>query len=93
MGHVKLKLRTPTLEGEDLVSELSFRDEVCAGDYRGIKMSSLADPEMDSLMKVASRLCGRTEAFLAKLGNRDAWEVATLVRGFMNAGLEDGSTP
>jgi hypothetical protein len=90
---VKLALKKPIAMGESLtIAELTFREEVVAGDLRGLKVQSLADPLMDDLLKIASRLTGQPEVVMSKLGMADLAEVVTLVSGFLNAGPETGTT-
>lgn len=92
---MKYLLKKPVSVGEQgtPVTELNFREEVCSGDYRGVKASAMLDPEMDVLIKVAGRLCGQPDAVMNRLGNADTWEVARIVSGFLLAGLETGNPP
>lgn len=89
---MKVVLRKPVTLGETTatVTELNLREEVVAGDLRGVKFSSLGDPTPDDLLKIASRMCGQPEAVLNKLGLEDMAEVIEGVAGFIERGLGTG---
>lgn len=80
-------------ETQPPVTELVFREEVVAGDLRGIRMSGLADPSVDDLLKIGGRLCGQPEAVMNRLSPEDFGEVAAIVNGFFKAGPETGTKP
>lgn len=92
---MKYTLKNPVKVGESQppVTELVFREEVVAGDLRGVKMSGLADPSVDDLLKIGGRLCAQPEAVMNRLSPEDFGEVAAIVNGFFRAGPETGSTP
>lgn len=90
---MKLVLKKPVSVGETTVAELSFREELVAGDLRGIKLSSLSDPASDDLLKIAGRLCGQTDAVMNKLSLADMSEVIGIIGGFLSGGLETGNKP
>lgn len=74
-----------------LITSLTFREEVVAGDMRGVPMR---DPMLfDDVLKIAGRLCGQPDAVLNKMSLVDLLEVAPLVAGFMGIGLETGTAP
>lgn len=76
------------------ISELVFREEVVAGDLRGIRQSALAtDPLIDDVLKIAGRLCGQPDAVMNKLSVYDTGEVMALVHDFFKRGLETGTKP
>ncbi len=89
---MKYKLKKPIKHGEgETITELTFREELCAGDMRGIP---IRDPMFfDDVMKLAGRLSGQPDAVIAKLAWPDLMGVLPLVAGFMGAGLETGSLP
>lgn len=88
---MKYVLKNPIQLGEGpAVTELNFREEVVAGDMRGLPMR---DPmHWDEILKLASRLSGQPEAVINKLSFRDLTEVTKRVAGFIGAGLETGTT-
>lgn len=90
---MKYKLKRPILVTSESppIAELTFREEVCAGDMRGIDMK--ANLTWDEAMKVAARLSAQPEAIMNKMGIDDATEVATIVMGFINGGPQAGKTP
>ena len=79
----------------ETITELHFREDIVSGDLRGIKASSLADPPVEDLMKIAARLCGQPEIVTNRLGMHDTGEVGALVIGFLRAGENEasGTTP
>jgi hypothetical protein len=92
-----IKLSKPVLvgSGEDgdvkKVEELVFREEIVAGDLRGIPMRD--PPFWDDLLKIAGRLCGQPDVVINKLSFQDANEVAALVGGFTGVGQPTGNKP
>jgi hypothetical protein len=89
---VKLTLKKPVVVGTGApVTELIFREEVVAGDLRGIKLSGLADALTEDILKVAGRLCGQSDPTMNGLCSADLIKVAEVVGGFLTAGLETGS--
>lgn len=93
MKHV---LQKPVQVGKEggLITELVFREEPCAGDLRGIKLSSLG-PDMltDDLLKVAGRLCAQDSLVMDRLSIPDLNDVGTLVLGFLFPGPKTQTTP
>lgn len=92
---MRLVLKKPVMLGEtgSPVSELLFREELVAGDLRGIKLSSLSDPTSDDLLKISGRLCGQTDLVMSKLCLADMAEVLSIVSSFLAGGLETGNKP
>lgn len=90
---MKYTLKRPIrlTEASPEISELVFREEVVAGDLRGIKQSSLADPLVDDVLKIAGRLTGQTDAVMNRLSPEDLGEVMAIVHGFFKAGPETGT--
>lgn len=90
---MRLVLKAPIPFGEQgpPISELVFREEVCAGDMRGLKVNSLADPTTDDILKIAGRLCAQPDAVMSKLKMADFLEVVGLVASFIKAGQETGT--
>jgi hypothetical protein len=91
---VKLVLKKPIRLGESTpeITELVFRDEVVSGDLRGIKQSSLVDPLVDDILKIAGRLCAQPDAVMSRLSPEDFGEVLALVNGFFKVGPPTGPT-
>lgn len=88
---VPYKLKKPIQFGEETITELKFRDEVVAGDLRGVPMR---DPMLfDDILRIAGRLCGQPDAVMNKLSFGDLAEVGALVGGFIGAGPEIGNVP
>ena len=100
-GHVTYTLKKPIqvvkkgTDGDSIetLTQLTFRDEVVAGDLRGIKLAVLGDPAGDDLLKIASRLCAQPEIVLNKLGIPDTIAIGEIVFGFLGAGLEIPTAP
>lgn len=92
MKHV-LKKAIQIGETQPPVTELNFREEVVAGDLRGIRQSSLADPMVDDVLKIAGRLTGQPEAVMNRLSPDDLGNVMEIVHGFFKAGPETGTKP
>jgi hypothetical protein len=90
---VKYKLKRPVTVGSETLAELNLREEVCAGDLRGVKLASLGDPTADDLLKLIARLSGRHDVEIAKLHPVDFLELSAAVVGFFGAGLETGTEP
>jgi hypothetical protein len=68
---------------------LTFREEVVAGDLRGVPMR---DPMLfDDLLKIAGRLCGQPDNVMAKLSVGDLLEVAPFVAGFIGGSPPTGT--
>lgn len=87
----KYVLKKPIVLGSEVpVTELNFREEVCAGDMRDIDMTELKKPGPN--LKIAARLCGMTDAEMDKLSVPDMFAVIGLVQGFLSAGLEMPTT-
>lgn len=84
-------LKKPVKLGEqgETVTALTLRDEVCAGDMRGITMRTELD--YGDAIKLISRLSGQPEALVNKLHFADFSELAVVVVGFLNAGPATGS--
>lgn len=81
---MKLALKKPVQLGEGLpVSELILREEITAGDLRGIKLSSLADPQADDMLKIAARLSGQPDVVIGKLCLEDFGSVVEAIRSFL----------
>jgi len=81
---MKLALKNPVTLGEGApVTELSFREELTAGDLRGVKLSALADPTADDMLKIAGRLSGQTDLVMNKLSLEDFASVVEAIRSFL----------
>jgi hypothetical protein len=90
---VKLVLKKPVVLDPKAapISELTFREEVVAGDLRGIRAKALADPEFDDLLKIAARLCGQPAVVMNALGLEDFGRVTEAVAGFLSGGQPTGT--
>lgn len=89
---MKISLKRPItlVEGGVTVTELVFREDVVSGDTRGLKVSDLADPKTEDILKIAGRLCGQPDVVMSHLGFLDQLEVTKLVMGFLTAGQATG---
>lgn len=92
---MKLVLKRPIRVGETgaPITELVFREEVVAGDLRGIKQKNLADPLIDDILTIAGRLTAQPDAVMNRLSPDDLGEVLQLVNGFFAPGPETGTGP
>lgn len=92
---MKYTLKKPITVGEkgQPVTELVFREEVVAGDLRGIKISSMADLSADEACKIAGRLCGQPDVVMNRLGIDDFGAVLRIIGPFLNPGQPTGSEP
>lgn len=91
---VNLVLKDPVTLGEhgSPVTELAFREKICGGDLRGIKVAALTSEMLvDDLLKIAARLSGQPDALFLRLSQRDIFSILETVGGFYTAGLEIGS--
>lgn len=85
-----VKLTVPIEIGGQRTEELTFR-RGRLGDMKGVKIGGTL--EADSLLLVASRMCGQPLAVLERLDADDAGEVMQLVIGFFGKCLATGSVP
>lgn len=92
---MKLALKKPIRLGDTTpeVTELTFREEVVAGDLRGMRDSSLADPLVEDVLKIAGRLTGQPDAVMNRLSPEDFGGVRAIIHGFFKAGPETGTKP
>lgn len=90
---MRLALKRPVSVGSVEVTELVFREELVAGDLRGVKASSLSDPTIDDLLKISGRLCGQTDQVMSRLSVDDLGRVLEVVGGFLSGGPPTGPTP
>jgi hypothetical protein len=91
---MKFVLKKPIQLGEGpVVTELNLREEIVAGDLRGIKIASLADMQTEDLLKITGRLCGQVDALMTKLDIGDFFKLVEIVGGFLARGLGTGTEP
>ncbi len=91
---MKLTLEDPVTYGEKeitTVTELTFREKMCAGDMRGILIR--AEMSFDDALKIAGRLTGQPDIVMNRLSMRDFQKVNGLIAGFMSPGPTIGTTP
>jgi len=86
---VRLELKKPIKLGEHgtPIDHLAFRESICAGDLRNLKVSELGDMTVDNLLTLASRLTGQPDVVMNKLELVDLGEVIKIVGGFIEAGM------
>ena len=88
---MKYQLNTPIQFGEQTITELNFRDQLVAGDFRGIP---IRDPMLfDDILKLAGRLSAQPDPVINKLSFGDLTEVSAVVLRFMEAGPVTGNAP
>ncbi len=91
---MKLALKKPVKVGEfPAVTEFTFREEIVAGDLRGITLKALSDMPSEDMLKLIGRLCGQPDPVVAKLSVADFLAMSEVVYGFLGSGLETGATP
>lgn len=78
---VTITLTTPLRHGDEEITELVFRREMCAGDMRGL---SVGLPSYDDCRTVASRITGIPEPVLVKMSWYDFSQVVSTVMVFFN---------
>lgn len=87
---MKLTLKKPITVGETTVTELTFREEVVAGDLRDISLTRIPELQTGDVLKLAGRLTGQTDLVMAKLSFADLIEVTGVVSGFLFGGPQTG---
>lgn len=92
MKAITLKKPIQVGEGPEVV-ELKFREEIVAGDLRGIKVSETM--LIDDVLKIAGRLCAQPDTVMNRLSvnSGDMAAVLELVSSFMSGGPTTGPTP
>lgn len=87
-------LTKPLPYGDNKIVELSFR-RPSAGDLRGLKLSGLAEMDVDLILKLAARTSTTvvTEAQLYELDPADLIAVATEIVGFFADATPSQTTP
>jgi hypothetical protein len=86
---MKYTLKKPVQFGEKLIADLTMREEICAGDVRGIKLGALGDPSTmpaEDMMRLIGRLSGLTDGEIAKLGLQDLAALSNAVLDFFSLG-------
>lgn len=86
---ITLRLRYPISFDGTTINELTFRERVCAGDMRGLKIDELA--QVDSILRLASRLTGQPDPVLNKLDAVDVIRITEVVTCFFVPGPTSGS--
>lgn len=93
---MKLVLKKPIQIGDDTVTELNFREEICSGDIRGVKLALMSDGDLSPLFTVAGRLCGQVDVVMNRLGGHDTQAIIGLLKpmlaDFLGAGQDFPST-
>ena len=88
---IVVKLRHPVILGSLVVEELSFR-RGRLGDIKGMKLPEAIN-DVSSLLEIAGRLCGQTQAVMERIDGDDAEEVLEIAVGFLGRCLGTGKTP
>lgn len=89
---MKITLRDPVKSGSAVISELTLREKVCAGDFRGIPARN--PMFFDDLLKIAGRLSAQEEHVINALSSHDMQVVLEAVGGFLqDSPSETGTTP
>lgn len=90
-----IKLRKPITLGETVIEELVFR-EPKAKDLRGLSLTigeGGMKLEFDSILKLAARCCGQTDAVIDRLGFQDMAEAGEAIMDFIGLSQPTGPTP
>lgn len=92
---MKYMLKKPITVGEkgQPVTGLVFREEVVAGDLRGIKLGDMGNLLTDDMLRIAGRLSGQPDVVMNRLGLEDFARVIEIVLPFLNPGQQTGSEP
>lgn len=93
MNHHVLKLSKPVTVAGVTVTELKLRNEVVAGDLRGIKLAEFVRGlPVDDVLTIGGRLSGQTAAVMNGLSFQDLSELTGAIGGFLGLGPETGTT-
>lgn len=86
-------LKKPVRLGETTpeIRELRFRDELVAGDLRGINLKGLEDFPATDILTIGGRLCGQPDAVMNRLSLADLGQVVEIVLGFLSDGQQTGT--
>lgn len=86
MKTITLKVPVKLTEQSAPVEALHFREKLCAGDLRGIKIKDVIsdDVQFSALTTIAGRMCGQTDALMEKLELDDYGEVTAYVLSFFH---------
>jgi hypothetical protein len=84
-----LKLKVPVQIGDETIEELAFR-KGRMGDLKGVMVRE-DSIQWDSIVMIASRLCGHPTVVIEKLDEADAGEVTSIALGFYTRCLQAGS--
>lgn len=92
---MKYELKKPIQVGEkgEPITALVFREEMVAGDLRGIKMGSMGDLSSDDILKIAGRLCAQPDIVMNKLSIPDFAEVVKIVLPLLQGGPPTAIAP
>ena len=92
---MRITLKEPVKFGEAEISVLVFRDKLCAGDLRGVKLQKLDEMLTDDVLKIAGRLCAQPDPVMNALSIEDLAQVVEVLGGFFGAGSgpQTGKTP
>lgn len=74
-------LRSAVTLGKETIEALVFQ-KGNFGILKGLGLTVTAEPSLDALMTIASRLCGRPLAVIERLEPDDVEEVVNIARGF-----------
>lgn len=88
---VVVKLKIPIEFGSEHIEELTFRRGQLK-DADGVRVS-MGDVPIDTLVTIASRMCGRPVQQLKKLDIDDVGEVTAIALGFYAKLLRAGKKP
>lgn len=84
---MKYTLQKPIKIGDaEPIKELTLREDICAGDLRGIKLVQMAEMPTDDLLKIIGRISGRSQPELDKLSMADLGALGSLVLDFLGGG-------
>jgi len=92
---VKYELKKPIQVGEkgEPITALVFREDVVAGDLRGLKLGAMGDLATDDILKIAGRLCAQPDIVMNKLSLDDFAEVIKVVLPLLQGGPPTVTAP
>ncbi len=88
---MKLTLKKPVQNGSVTVTELTFREEMVAGDVRGIIVRT--EMTFDDFLKIGGRLCAQPDQVMNSLGMADMLAIIGFVAPLFAGGPSTAPAP
>lgn len=93
---MKYALKRPIKVGDaPEITSLTLREELSAGDLRGLKLRSLASPldmSVDDMLKIVGRLSGRSDPEMSRLSPEDFGALGEIIADFFSSGSSPTET-